>query len=358
MLARAFLCSRLPIAVALSLAVAPAALAQVKVTPGFLDFGERGHMEKPSAEIVLENGSQKPLTIWEMKPTCGCIQLEPPALVNVIPPGGSAKVKVSMGSGRAMGSLDKSIEISTSDPATPRLTIPAKMRVFTGFVSAPLDLKFDGVFGGAPVTQSVEVKRRSAAALQPFTLTVERVVEPSGARPAQTPSPYFTHAVSDIPGGKRIDLTLDPKHPEGLIRGEIEARLDGKPFIVPIAGEMFRFIKVVPTYFNFSRVAADDPSSFVRESKLSSTDGRPFKILAAIPTFLRSPDPEVTLAVEVLGEGPGKPAAGHTLRARIGSGKKALTKGSFSGRVAVRTDHPDRPELTLSFFGFFDERRK
>jgi hypothetical protein len=127
---------------------------------------------------------------------------------------------------------------------------------------------------------------------------------------------------------------------------------------VPIAGEVFRYIKIVPTYFNFSRVSDDDPSSFVRESKLSSTDGRPFKILSSTPSFQRTPDPAVTLSIESTGESAGKSATEHTLRARIGSGKKAVAKGSFSGKVIVKTDHPDRPELTLSFFGFFDERRR
>jgi hypothetical protein len=338
-------------------AAAPAARAQDKVSPGVLDFGERGHMEKPAADLVIENAGKKAVTIWEIKPTCGCIQVEPPAIVNPIPPGGSATVRVSMGSGRAMGSLDKSIEISTSDPATPRVTVASRMRVFTDFVSAPLDLKFDGVFGGEPVTQGVDVKWRSPArAAGAFSLAVDGISDTRGARPA--PSPHLTARVSDIPGGKRIEVTLDPRHPEGLIRGEVNARLDGKPFVVPIAGEMFRFIKVVPTYFNFSRVSGDDPSSFVRESKLSSTDGRPFKVLSATPSFLRSPDPAVTLEVEETGDGPGKSALEHGLRARIGSGKKALAKGSFSGKVIIKTDHPDKPEVTLSFFGFFDERRK
>jgi hypothetical protein len=207
------------------------------------------------------------------------------------------------------------------------------------------------------VTQGVEIKWRSPGkASSGLSLSVEEVLDMRSAGPV--PSPHFTARVSDIPGGKRIEVTLDPKHPEGLIRGEVRARLDGKPFVVPVAGEMFRCIKVVPTYFNFSRVSQDDPTSFVRESKLSSTDGRPFKVLSATPAFLRSPDPAVTLEVQATGEGPGKPALEHELKARIGSGKKALTKGSFSGKVVIKTDHPDKPELTLSFFGFFDERRK
>jgi hypothetical protein len=73
--------------------------------------------------------------------------------------------------------------------------------------------------------------------------------------------------------------------------------------------------------------------------------------------FLRRPDADVTLEI-TLPNGADKAATEHALTARIGSAKKPLPKGSFSGKVVVKTDHPDKPELTLSFFGFFDERRK
>ncbi len=174
--------------------------------------------------------------------------------------------------------------------------------------------------------------------------------------PTQKIGDHLTAKVTDIPGGKRIEVTLQPSHPEGRIWGNLEARLDGKLLLVPVVGEMFRAIKIVPTYFNFSRVSADDPASFVEESVFTSTDGRTFKILSMTPKFTRTTGPEVRLEVE---EKPAAAAPGleHVLRARISGGEKH-PPGSFSGTVLVKTDHPEKLEVTLNFFGFFAEPKK
>ena len=51
------------IALVIGAACPPATDAQVKVTPGVLDFGDRGHMERPSAEIVIENTGKSSVTV-------------------------------------------------------------------------------------------------------------------------------------------------------------------------------------------------------------------------------------------------------------------------------------------------------
>lgn len=162
--------------------------------------------------------------------------------------------------------------------------------------------------------------------------------------------------MSDIPGGKRIEITLKPTHPEGSIRASLEARIDGKLLVVPVAGEMFRWIKIVPTYFNFSRVAPDDPASYVKESLLTSVDGRPFKVLSMTPKLTRGGS-DIRLALTERSASAGSSGLEHLLNARISGGAKA-GDGSFSGTVLVKTDHPEKPEITLNFFGFFAEPRK
>ena len=52
------------------------------------------------------------------------------------------------------------------------------------------------------------------------------------------------------------------------------------------------------------------------------------------------------------------PAVEHRIRAHIQVKEGASPSGSFSGKLAIRTDHPEKPEVTSSFFGFFDERRR
>jgi hypothetical protein len=338
------------------LASAHPASAQIKVTPALIDFGERGHDERPTETLTLENKGKEPVTVSEIKPTCGCISVDPPILLNPIPPGGSEKLKVSMGSGIAMGVLEKHIAIYTEDRNTPVAMASVKMRVFENFSMEPRELHFDGVAGGEPVTKMIEIKWGARGAPRQFDLAVKAMKDRRGQKSEL--SDHFQSKVAEIPGGKRIEVTLKPTHPEGLIWANLEAQLDGKALVVPVTGNMFRWIKVVPVYFNFSRVSQDDPSSFVKESTLTSTDGKPFKILSATTQFQQKPKGDVRLEVDEKGGEIGKEGLEHVLRARISVGSKEPPERSFSGKVIVKTDRPEKPEITFNFFGFFPAAKK
>lgn len=340
----------------LSLTAVPLA-AQLRLSPSTIDFGERGHEERPTLALVLENTGTEPLVVAALKPNCSCITVTPPALSGPIPPGGSEEVLVSMSSGRAMGILEKRLEVLTAEERPAAFSIPLVMRVHDGFLLEPHDLRFDGVVGGEPLTRSVEVKRRKGPRDAPFMLEAEGV---KGAAPRDTGmARHFRWSVTDIQGGKRIDLVLEPTHPEGRIWGSLLCKLNGRPLVVPVAGEMFRSIKVVPTYFNFSAVSAEDPGSFLEESVLTSADGRPFRILEVKPEFTRKPGEETVLEVHEISPSAGLEAIQHVLRARIVKGSKPLGGDAyFSGKVMVKTSHPEKPEVAFTFMGFFAPPRK
>lgn len=357
----------------LVLLVRPAA-AQVKAEPAELDFGRRGHNDRPVLTLVLENVGTAPVAVTRIAPSCSCIQVEPALPPGPIPAAGKVEIKVSMGSGRAMGVLDKALSIATTHPGSPVLHVPVHMRVFEDLEMKPGELHFDGAVGGPPISESVVILRRRKGGGPPG-LAVERILDTladpgNPGKTTQRPSPHWQARVVEVPEGKRLEVTLLPSHPEGRIWATLEAKLEGKLLVVPLAGTVFRGIKVVPNQFNFSRVAGDDPGSHQKELKLTATDGRPFRILAMTPSFHgRSPGGApagARLEVEAKGGRAGEPATEHVLRATIAAGAQggpeapggARRTTSFSGTVAVKTDHPEKPELSLSFFGFFDEARK
>ena len=329
---------------------------QLTVNPPVIDFGYRGHNESPEEKVTITNTGQAPIKVREIKVSCSCMKVEPPRLEAAIPPGGSSEFGVTMSSGRAIGRLEKYIEIYPADSGLQPIRIPVGMRVLEGLVVEPTDLKFDGVVGGQPLTQSVSIKWNPRVKdPKPFAVTDIHV---TGARgPTKTGKEHFTTKTAEIPGGKRIEVTLLSTHPEGRISGELEAKIDGRLLVIPIVGEMFRSIKIVPTYFNFSRVSPDDPSSYTKESVLTSVDGRPFKILKITPTVKRASAAGVQLDFEVK-PGPNvKEGIEHVIRARISQqGKQAA--GDFFGTVLIETDHPEKPQVTLNFFGFFAEAKK
>jgi hypothetical protein len=340
----------------LSLTVAPLP-AQLRLSPSALDFGERGHEEQPTLALVLENTGTEPLVVAALKPNCSCITVSPPSLSGAIAPGSSEEVLISMSSGRAIGILEKRLEVLVGGGRPGSFLVPLIMRVHEGFQVEPHDLRFDGVVGGEPLTRSVEVKRRKGPRDAPFTLAAEGV---KGAGPREAGmARHFRWSVADTAGGKRVDLVLEPTHPEGRIWGSLLLKLNGRPLVVPVAGEMFRSIKVVPTYFNFSAVAAADPGTFLEESVLTSVDGRPFRILEVKPEFTRKPGEETSLEVHEISPSAGLEALQHVLRARIVKGTRPIEGDSyFSGKVIVKTSHPEKAEVTLTFMGFFAPPRR
>jgi hypothetical protein len=347
------------------------ARAQLEVQPPSIDFGERGQNERPEAVLTLRNGGVAPLKIRELKRSCDCLGLSPQQLSSPIPPGGSATLRVTMSSGRAMGRLDKRITIVTQNPRQPEVVVPVVMRVLDDFEMEPRSISFEGVCGGSPEKQAIEVRPHRGRRPPPITLAIKGI---HGV--FRRPSEQFLRArVEPSQGGQRIVVELDPRHPEGPISAELEASLNGKSLFVPINGEMFAGIKVSPNYLNFSRVTRDDPGSAVREVVLSSTDSTPFKVLEITPRPYRAGENLVKLEFSVRpGGGPsapgapeppaggpgGQPAAGAPSTTASTVQKivcRALPveekEATFFGTVTIRTDHPKKPELTLKYSGFF-----
>ena len=334
----------------LLLSFAGLASAQLSATPSVVDFGERGHLEEPELVVVLENDGPKPIRIREIKPSCSCIDVKPRPPAE-IPASGSLTLTVKMSSGRPMGLLDKSIAVSTEDKREFR--IPVRMRVHADFVMEPWDIRFESVFGEADA-RTVEIRRKAPG--PDFKLEVDGVGD--SASTAKTPrrNPHIAARLVESEGKKRIEVTVLPTHPEGPVRGNVEARLEGRRLIVPLAGEVFRWIKITPREHNFSRVAVAEPETLDKAITLRSTDGRPFRVLELKPTHHR-PLP-AGVSMEFRDERGNEPAVEHRIRAHIQVKEGPAPSGSFSGKLAIRTDHPEKPEVSSSFFGFFDERRK
>jgi hypothetical protein len=172
---------------------------------------------------------------------------------------------------------------------------------------------------------------------------------------ASRPNPNIAARLVEAEGKRRIEVTVLPSHPEGPVRGSVEARLDGKRLVVPLTGEVFRWIKISPREHNFSRVAVSEPATLEKAITLTSTDGRPFRVLEMKPAFQRALPAGVEIEFRDDASGP---AAEHRIGAHIRAAEGSSPSGSFSGKLTIRTDLPEKPEVTSSFFGFFDERRK
>ncbi len=336
-------------------------LAQIVVEPPALDFGDRGQNDQVQAEITLKNTGGDPVWIRQIKKGCDCIRLSPSQIQDAIPGGGSVQIQVTMGSGRAMGRLDKWITILLRDLRKPQIRVPVSMRVLDGFEMDPREVRFEGVVGGQPEQKAVEVKTRRGRTPVPIQLEIKEI----RSRFNRSSDRHLQAKVVSVPGGKQIVIQLSPTHPEGIIAAELEARLNGKALFVPIGGVMFAWIKVSPNYINFSRALEGKPDTTTREVILSSTDGRPFKILDIKAQAYRRGEKTVRLEFTTIPVGGPSSALEteassliHKITCRVFRGEITNAQATFFGTVTVRTDHPQKPEISLKYSGFFASPKK
>jgi hypothetical protein len=296
--------------------------------------------------LSLINDGGKAVRVREVKPTCSCIHVAPQLAGRDFVPGERMEIEVSMSSGRAMGLLSKFVEIHTDDAV---VRVPSRMHVFTGIEQNPRQVRFEGVVGGTPVTQNIElVWEPSRPAESALDLVVVGVS--AGGSGGVSHDAHFQHELQAISRGVLLRLTLLPDHPEGRIWATLHARLNGQNFELPISGEMFRGIRHAPAYLDFNRADVSVRESFIKECRLESTDGRPFRIVSIEPRLARSSVPGLDLTVTSLAEQGG---TAHVVRARLRAPTPAELQGPFSGTVTVFTDHPERPKVELGVYGSF-----
>lgn len=319
----------------------------LEASPASLDFGEVGHGETVRRSLSIRNTSEKPVRIRSARASCGCTRLERAIDGQTIPAGGAIEVGVTMSSGRAIGSLDKHLTIETEDGT--RLDVGTRLRVFPDVRLGETPEPFAGEVDGNPCVRTYEIFSRSG---RDFDLEIEKIVTGFG-RTARN-DPDFKAQVEPIRGGKKVVVTLLPTHPEGRVSGTVEARLDGKPFHIAFAGEVFRGIRVSPRYLQFNRVetgkGAEAP---VVRGELVAIDGRPFRVLKTEVILRRgAAGAEWKATARERKEG-----REYEVELRLIPPKESAT-GSFHGALRIETDHPEKPVVEFGILGFFPTRRE
>ncbi|MBI4583772.1 MAG: DUF1573 domain-containing protein [Planctomycetes bacterium] len=314
---------------------------RIEISPRQVDFGVQGHNERPEEVITVKNSGDKPLVVQKVDVSCDCLQVLPRTF-GPLPPGQFATLRISMGSGRAMGRLDKKVTFITNDAAAPQVSLPVTMSVFEGFEMNPSSVQFKGIYGGKPVEVAVDLRRR-----YPAGAAVKLEVKDIAGRFGSSGKEFFKTAVSSIPKGQRLTITLDPRHPEGRINAELTAVLNGKKLVIPLAGEMFAWIFVDPTFISFNKVSPADPNTLVQEIRLNSTDGTAFSIVKVEQQGNRG-DVSFKFATS---SNPDQKV--HAVQALIPPEVEVKPNESFFGKILITTDHPKKRQITISYGGFF-----
>jgi hypothetical protein len=98
------------------------------------EVGEVVRGTDATGTFVLENVGGEPLKILGVKAACGCTvaSFDPE-----IAPGGQGKVTATVKTEKFNGPIEKSVTVTTSDPANPTVVLKVKAKVVEGKDAAP-----------------------------------------------------------------------------------------------------------------------------------------------------------------------------------------------------------------------------
>jgi len=135
------------------------------------DLGSIVQGEQPYCVFSFANGGTADLSILRVEPSCGCTT----ALISapLISPGGRGGIRVVFDSANYAGEVVKEIDVSSNDPARPRLTLRVKALVEPEIDFEPRLVTFDVAAADAVHSQLVMLTNRSAAPVRILRLEAE-----------------------------------------------------------------------------------------------------------------------------------------------------------------------------------------
>ncbi|BDU75003.1 DUF1573 domain-containing protein [Mesoterricola silvestris] len=303
---------------ALCMAQAPV----ISVDQPHFDFGKLYGDAKAVHRFRISNKGNAPLNISRLNPSCGCTS----TVIGqwTLNPGQSTEVEATFNPAGFRGTVHKSIQVVSNDPANPTVDLTFEAELLREIMPSTEAVFFQDVLRTSPRKASVrlvsgngkpvrvtEVKAPGAPYLHGSARAegndawVDILVDGSRIPASRTSGTDAVVVKTDNPRAALINLT---------VQWELRASVVAEP----------------------GRVAWVEPAGRELRSKvvLKQVDGKPFRVLSA-----RTTNPVIRV------EGAGKGAASHQdLQVILAANAKA---GMYSEKVILTTDSPDQPEVEI-----------
>jgi len=247
-------------------------------------------------EFTLTNAGNAPLEITKVRPACGCTIAG--TYPKTLAPGESGKFPFSMDSNKLRGKFEKSITISTNDPATPDLQLKLAGECQRYVDVTPQTASFSRITDQEVKEQKIAIVNNSETPLQ---LTV--TPPPAGSK--------FTCELAEKTAGKNFELTIkaNPPFEPGTLRDVVSLTTNveaQKSIQIPINATIPQRIEVQPTEVTIGAVSAKAPAPTKRQLRLNNYGEKPVKILTAtaddellkVAVNEKTPGKEFTIDVE------------------------------------------------------------
>ncbi len=313
--------------------------------PRLARVGAVGHRDERRVDFTISNPGSTPLVFTKVHPSCSCMTVEFDDKTP-IPAGESRQGVVVVSFGRGFGEFHKHVDFSIRG-----LRSPLVLHIFASFHPGVTCKSLELVLEGFQGVASAPVNADSSGTKEPSSTAILELVSvvPKGPPPTVTDIRWArggenltTRVLEPGRDRVRIEVSYGKEHPEGPISGELNATVNGRLLIMPVRGHVYRGIRLVPPQANFNVVKT--PTDYIQTIELIPADPETkFEILSSrYEARARSPSLEPTL------EKKPRPGGGWILTLRINP--EAGMKG-FGGNLILTTDHPDKPELTVTVFG-------
>ena len=300
------------------------------------DTGEILDTSPTTLSFLFRNTGSGPLTITQVKPSCGCTV--PELAKKTYMPGEAGTLTVNFDPKGKKGAIARSITIYTDSDSTPSDTIVVRSLVKPVVVMDPMVLPFQAVDKGNSVTKEFKIYGR----IDGFKVTRATVDDPE------------TFGIEVVDGGKVdkdgemltlqiIKLTLKDTAKPDNHRAEITVRTNDerKPiFTLASVARVLGDLKMNPIRVTMGRLTVGD--EFVREFHVISKTGKAFEIKNAIANSIAI---DATYEFE-----PVDKELRNDWVVRV-VGKVVNAAPRFNTQLHLVTDVEDEEQLTVQMYG-------
>jgi hypothetical protein len=299
------------------------------------DVGKVAKSDKVEVVFALRNDGSAPLSITDVRPTCGCTVARFDA---TIAPGKTGEVHAAVDTADFSGPIAKTLTVLSNDPATPRLTLTIKADVEPQVELRPGFARFNFVQSQEPITIQQTIWAGNFADFK-----VLDVKSPYRFVTATFHKATAAELRNDAGGNTNqwvLETTIQPDAEVGALRDFLEVKTNHpkqKELRIPITGFVRPILTVTPYVADFGAVELKDTA----------------KDLSIIVTNFGAAPVEITrVTTGVPGvEATVKPIeAGKRFEITIAL-KPGMAKGAINSTLKIETTSPQKPSLDVPLKG-------
>lgn len=299
------------------------------------DVGKVAKSEKVEVAFVLRNDGNAPLTITDVRPTCGCTVAR---FDSTIAPGKTGEVHAAVDTADFNGPIAKTLTVLSNDPATPRLTLTIKAEVEPQVELRPGFARFNFVQSQEPTTIQQSLWADNFADFK-----VLEVKSPYRFVSASFHKATGAELRNDIGGNTNqwiVETTIQPDAEVGALREFLEVTTNHpkqKQLRIPITGFVRPILTVTPFVADFGAVELKDAG---KDLSIIVTN---FGVAPVEITKVTTGVPGIEATVKPL-------EAGKRFEITIAL-KPGMAKGAINSTLKIETTSPQKPSLDVPLKG-------